>query len=180
MVAKRTKRRIIQQKRLSFSFNSQKKWLKNANDVKEYRELLIKQQNGLCAVTQEPLISPVVDHDHLNFNTRGCLSSFVNMVEGRYFKYFMKYVQKHTALTYPEFLIKLGEYLNNDFSNNPWHFMSIDKIYKRLNYLTLPSLRAKIEKEFGDVQEDLESLDKNQLRMLYCNLIIKQKEKQID
>ena len=34
--------------------------------------------------------------------------------------------------------------------------------------------------EFGDVQEDLESLDKNQLRMLYCNLVIKQKEKQID
>ena len=179
MATKRTKRRIIQQKRLSFTFNAQR-WLKNSNDVKEHRDFLIQQQNGLCAVTQEPLVSPVVDHDHLNFSTRGCLSSFVNMVEGRYFKYFMKYVNKHTDLTYPEFLIKLGEYLNQDFSDNPWHFMSVDKIYKRLNYLTLAALRAKIEKEFNKSSEELESLDKNQLRMLYCNLIIEQKENSID
>lgn len=177
-IRKRT-RQLSKQRRLSFAFNSNR-WLKNSNDVKEHRDFLIQQQNGLCAVTQEPLVSPVVDHDHLNFNTRGCLSSFVNMVEGRYFKYFMKYVNKHTDLTYPEFLIKLGDYLNQDFSDNPWHFMSVDKIYKRLNYLTLAALRAKIEKEFNKTPEELESLDKNQLRMLYCNLIIEQKENSID
>lgn len=173
-IRKRT-RALSKQRRLSFAFNSNR-WLKNSNDIKEYRGSLIKQQSGLCAVTSEPLKKPVVDHDHINFNTRGVIESYVNMVEGKFFKLFMKYVNKHTDLTYPEFLVKLGEYLGQDFSNNPWHFMSVDKIYKRLNYLTIQGIRDKIIRDFGETVDIDKTLDKDQLRMIYCNLVIKHKE----
>ena len=173
MAIRKRIKQLSKQRRLSFAFNS-KRWLRNANDIKEYRELLIKQQSGMCAVTNEPLTKPVVDHDHLNFNTRGCINSFVNMVEGKFFKLFMKYVNKHTKLSYGDFLIKLGEYLNKNYSESPWHFMSIDKIYKRLNYCSIQTIRDKILKDFGQIPE--ESLDKNQLRMLYCDLVINRRE----
>jgi hypothetical protein len=150
-------------------------WLRNAKEIKEYRDTELMLQEGRCVISGIPLDEdtrlPVLDHCHsagegTDGKVRGVLLSEINMLEGKYLKLFrrMKLDEKY-GLTFPTFLINMGEYLLQDNSERPLHFkyMSDFRDYiKRFNRITLVS---KLKKDFNIDAEPTEA--HNELVRLY-------------
>jgi hypothetical protein len=130
-------------------------WLRNYKDIAGHRELLINRSKGLCAITKEPLESPVMDHAHLGSeyegHCRGVISSFSNMLEGRFRRDFNKYARRHTNVSFADYLICMGNYLNGDYSREPLHHMTVEEYKKRLNSKTKPVIVQEIVKDYGKV-----------------------------
>lgn len=129
-------------------------WLRNSIDVKEYREAKLKSQGGVCAITGVPLEVGCLDHVHTNGvgedgTVRGVLLSEANTLEGRYLKLFkkMKMGVKYN-LTFPEFLIDMGNYLREGASSELLHFKYMDERRKAVSRLTKPAVIALLREEF--------------------------------
>jgi hypothetical protein len=87
-------------------------------EVKTYRENIIKDQVGLCALCEHPLDNPCLDHDHSNGLIRGVLCRGCNCLLGKIennmarnritddklnniVKNLIKYKNTHTELIHP-------------------------------------------------------------------------------
>lgn len=153
------------------------KWLRTSQEIKSFRDKAIKEQGDCCAVTKEKPIRPALDHSHCDGKVRGVLSGFVNMFEGRTRKAFLKYVDKHTDLTYAQFLIALGEYLEKDYSDNPLHHMTIETKARQLNRTLKDVIAERLFEDFGvDVRTQCSKMLKQELIDLYLECYIKQLE----
>ena len=68
-------------------------WLRNATDIKKYRERQLLKQGGECAVCKAPISVGTLDHTHsggagCDGHIRGVLSIEANFLEGKYLKLF--------------------------------------------------------------------------------------------
>lgn len=138
-------------------------WLRNSDDVKTYREKVLYEQKGKCAVSGVNITTGCLDHTHINGigedgRVRGVLLSEVNVLEGRYLKLFnkLKLEQKYD-INFPDFLINLGRYLKQDNSNNLLHFKYMEEFRKSVDRLLKDDIQSKLEREFGVKCDGLKS-----------------------
>lgn len=161
-----TRRRKKPHKKVTLPDN----WLRNNLEVKQYKESL----EQACKVTGSSL-NLVLDHTHCNGigddgKVRGLLTSEVNMLEGRFLGLFKKMrIEEKYSCTFPEFLIKLGHYLEEDNSDNPYHYAYMAEVRKKINRLTKESLESKILEDF---KIKVSGLDKKTLVQKYMELWI--------
>lgn len=134
-------------------------WLRNSKDIQKYREQALTEQGGVCAVSGVPLVTGCLDHCHADGcnddgKVRGVLLSEVNCLEGKYLKLFkrMKLDTKYN-LTFPEFLINLGTYLQESNEDNLLHFKYMDDFRKQVKRYRKDTLLFKLKEEYGIVTE---------------------------
>ena len=106
------KRKVKQadKRRQSVRFNiefDRSKWLRNSEEIKEYREEH-EPENGLCPILEIKPKTFVLDHDHAFFNVRGVISQQANSWEGAVNKYFSKYCSSYTSLSISDCLRNLA------------------------------------------------------------------------
>lgn len=129
-------------------------WFRNSKELAQLREELLTQQRGLCAVTGKPTTSPVVDHSHSDGVIRGVLDSQANMLEGRYLSLFNKSkIGVKYNLTFPEFLINLGIYLQKAPTETRLHPKHMEAFRKKVKRWRKEELILRLEKDYGIIPE---------------------------
>lgn len=154
-------------------------WLRNSSDIKAYRKDALLKQGNLCAISKTPLEVGCLDHSHLLGFTRGVIQNEINLLEGKYLKLFnkMKINQKY-KLTFGDFLCNMGNYLNEDYSNNLLHYMFMSDTRKKLKYLKKEVLLLKLKNDYNI--RAAPSSSKEELVHLYMTAWVDEKETQYD
>ena len=153
------------------------KWVITQKEINTMRECLCKKQDGLCAITKDPMKRPVLDHDHDLGYVRQVLESRVNMIEGKFLKLYNKYISKHTKLTFGEFLIAMGEYLSLDYSSNKLHGAIIDAERRKISRWKKETIYNKLMDK-GLTLLDISEYNQGQLVHLYLQDFIFDVEKE--
>ena len=141
-------------------------WLKNSKAIEQFRKSELLAQEGRCAITGVPLDEdtrvPVLDHAHaasagnnVDGKCRAVLLSEANTLEGKYLKLFqrMKMDDKYN-LDFPTFLINMGEYLQQDNSENPYHFKYMTDFRDYIKRLNKTTILAWLKRDFN-VESDI-------------------------
>ncbi|MCU6291933.1 hypothetical protein [Escherichia coli] len=94
-----------------------KKRLKDSKDAANYRNELLKKQNGIDPIINEPITKPVLDHYHYgNQHCRQVLQNEVNAWEGKVQNSFNRYMKHLTDKPLYEVLRNLADYLERNNS----------------------------------------------------------------
>ncbi|AGC35207.1 putative recombination endonuclease VII [Escherichia phage vB_EcoM_G17] len=94
-----------------------KKRLKDSKDAANYRNELLKKQNGIDPIIKEPITKPVLDHYHYgNQHCRQVLQNEVNAWEGKVQNSFNRYMKHLTDKPLYEVLRNLADYLERNNS----------------------------------------------------------------
>ncbi|EKR8628656.1 hypothetical protein P9J96_000499 [Escherichia coli] len=94
-----------------------KKRLKDSKDAANYRNKLLKKQNGIDPIIKEPITKPVLDHYHYgNQHCRQVLQNEVNAWEGKVQNSFNRYMKHLTDKPLYEVLRNLADYLERNNS----------------------------------------------------------------
>jgi hypothetical protein len=121
--------------------------LYTAEDIKRTREQFVKQQNGIDPILKEPFPEAVVcDHDHVTNHCRAALSRNVNAFEGLVTNAHKRCISWLTKKPLPDILRNLAEYLEQDYSNNPYHNHWIKSCKTLFNKLTALQQNNTLEK----------------------------------
>lgn len=92
------------------------------SEIKEIRDKLVKQQKGIDPILKEPFCEVVVtDHDHGTQHVRAALNRNTNAFEGLVANAYKRCLSWLTDKPLPEVLRNLADYLEQDYSNNPYH-----------------------------------------------------------
>jgi len=149
-------------------------------DIAKYREEVLTEQKGFCAITGLPLETGVLDHTHergcgKEGACRGVLLSEVNMLEGRYLQLFQRLkLDVKYGLTFPEFLINMGTYLQKDNSKQPLHPKYMDDFRKKVKRWKKETLIKKLKEDFDIVVEE-KTLVKDLVQLYVQTWVDKQK-----
>ena len=145
------------------------KWLRNAAQVKAFREEMLTMQKGLCAITGYPIDTGCLDHCHTNGKVRGVLCSEANTLEGRFLSLFkrMKVGEKYN-ISFEDFLINMGTYLKQDNSEQCYHHKFMEDFRKKVNRLLKEDIRAMLLSDYGIDS----SGDKRELVQLYTQAYV--------
>lgn len=129
-------------------------WFRNSKELAQLREELLIQQGNVCAITGKPTDSPVVDHNHSDGAIRGVLDAQANMLEGRYLSLFNKSkIGVKYNLTFPEFLINLGIYLQKAHTGTRLHPKHMEDFRKKVKRWRKEELMLRLEKDYGIIPE---------------------------
>jgi hypothetical protein len=153
---------------------SQIYWLRNTKDIKTYRDSELMGQEYRCAISHIPLddSTSVLDHAHILSNgkcmdqdrdgrVRGVLQRDLNLLEGKYLKYFKKMkLGERFGLDFAETLVNMGEYLLQDNSNKPLHYKFMDDLRSYIKRLTKPEIVKKLKVDFN-IEADLNMLHRD-------------------
>ena len=130
-------------------------WLRNSQEIRAYRIKKLKSQGSKCAISGVPLETGCLDHTHKDGAgsdgcVRGVLLSEVNMLEGKYLKLFkkMKLDTKYN-LTFPEFLINMGTYLQQSNEGNLLHHKYMEDFRKEVKRWRKDTLIRKLKEDFN-------------------------------
>ena len=94
-------------------------------------------QNGIDPITKEPFKETVVqDHCHITQHCRAALNRNSNAFEGLVTNAYTRCLKWLTNAPLPELLRNLAEYLEVDYSNNPYHTGWQKKIKTSFNKLS--------------------------------------------
>ncbi len=92
-----------------------KKRLKDSKDAANYRNELLKKQNGIDPIIKEPITKPVLDHYHFeNQHCRGVLQNEINAFEGKVSNAWNRYGKHLTDMPLHEVLRNLADYLEKN------------------------------------------------------------------
>ena len=98
------------------------KSLYTPSDIKSFREHLIKKQKGIDPILKEPFKETVVlDHSHVTQHCRGALNRNCNAFEGLVFNAYKRCLAWLTDVPLSTILRNLADYLEKDYSDNPYH-----------------------------------------------------------
>lgn len=87
--------------------------LYTATDVKKTRESLLKYQEGLCKITEEPVVKPCLDHSHdSECLVRGVLSHGINIFVGQIENAYKRRVSWWCKIPLPDLLRSIADYLD--------------------------------------------------------------------
>lgn len=96
--------------------------LYTASDIKRVKDELVKQQKGIDPILKEPFKEVVAtDHDHTSQHIRSALNRNTNAFEGLVTNAYKRCLQWLTDKPLPEILRNLADYLEKDYSHNPYH-----------------------------------------------------------
>lgn len=152
-------------------------WVYNNKEIKELRDKMIKEQDGIDPITKEILTSPCLDHDHFEGRCRGVLNMNTNTFEGQVLRAWMRYVSEYTTTSLSEALFNLAIYLEKDYSINPLHGQHIRDMYKALRRMNKATIIARAKSDFNVEIND--SLSKDDMIILYMTTFIKREEERI-
>jgi hypothetical protein len=98
------------------------KELYTPSDVKRVRDEMVKTQGGIDPILNEPFKEPpALDHDHTSQHVRAALNRNTNAFEGLVFNAHKRCLKWLTDKPLPEILRNLADYLDQDYSDNPYH-----------------------------------------------------------
>ena len=125
------------------------KHLYNAKEVKEERKRLYGLQEGVDPIlgTTIKYEESVCDHSHVTHNTRAAIHRQSNSFEGRVYNAYVRGLKWLTDLPLPDILRNLATYLEQDYSNNPYHSDWIKAVSSKFNALN--------EKQKASVLKDM-------------------------
>ena len=152
-------------------------WLRNTEDIRNFREQVLKLNGGVCEMTGETVKRPALDHSHVTGQVRGVISQHNNTMEGYVNKYFNKYVKNHTTLTKSEWLRSLANYYESDWSTRLLHFKTVTNKEDQLNRLTKDAICAEIFNSYGiDLTEKCDNMVKLDLINEYIKRFVEDLE----
>ena len=113
------------------------KSLYTAKEIKEFKEQQIKEQKGIDPILQEPFPSGTIcmDHDHTLQHCRAALHLQTNAFEGRVLNAYIRGLRWLTDKPLPVILRNLADYLERDFSQNPYHNSWLKAVQSKFNAL---------------------------------------------
>ena len=105
-------------------------------DIKRVRDEMVKSQNGIDPILNEPFKEPpALDHDHTSQHVRAALNRNTNAFEGLVTNAHKRCLQWLTDKPLPDILRNLAEYLERDYSTNPRHPSWIKRVTTDFNKL---------------------------------------------
>lgn len=113
------------------------KSLYTAKEIKEFKEQQIREQKGIDPILQEPFPSGTIcmDHDHTLQHCRAALHLQTNAFEGRVLNAYIRGLRWLTDKPLPVILRNLADYLERDFSQNPYHNSWLKVVQSKFNSL---------------------------------------------
>lgn len=113
------------------------KSLYTPTEIKVFKESQVKKQNGIDPITGEPFKEVVVqDHDHQSQHCRGALNRNTNAFEGLVTNAYIRCLKWLTDVPLPDILRNLADYLETDYSNNPFHVGWMKRVKVDFNKLS--------------------------------------------
>ena len=114
------------------------KSLYTTKEIKEFKEQQIKLQNGIDPIlgTPFPLGSICQDHDHDTQHCRAALHLQSNAWEGKVINAYTRCLKWLTDVPLPTILRNLADYLEKDYTSNPYHTGFMKKLKTEFNKLT--------------------------------------------
>ena len=93
------------------------------NEIKEFRDEQVKKQKGIDPILgiEFPKGSICQDHDHFSQHCRAALHLQSNSFEGKVVNAYTRCLKWLTDVPLPTILRNLADYLEVDYSNNPYH-----------------------------------------------------------
>lgn len=117
-----------------------------AAEVKEVRDKMQDLQEGIDPVLGEPFKERLtLDHCHTSQHVRGVLGLNSNAFEGKINNAFTRCLSWLTDKPLHEILRNLANYLEQDFSANPYHPKWRSKIQTEFNKLNASQMKAVLE-----------------------------------
>jgi hypothetical protein len=109
-----------------------------ATDIQKTREVLLKEQKGLCKITNEEVVKPCLDHAHDETQlVRGVLSHGINIFLGQIENAYKRRVSWWCKIPLPKLLRLIADYLDSTVSENRYrHTHWIKKMQKEYNKLS--------------------------------------------
>ena len=97
--------------------------LYTATDVKKEKQRLLKDQRGIDPILKEEIQEKdaVCDHCHVTQHTRAALHRQTNAFEGLVFNAYKRCLEWLTDKPLSDILRNLADYVEKDYSNNPYH-----------------------------------------------------------
>lgn len=107
-------------------------------DVRNTREKMLKEQKGIDPVLKQPLklTDAVLDHDHQSQHCRAVLHRQTNAFEGLVFNAYRRCLEWSSSIPLPQVLRGLADYLEQDYTANPYHpgwIKRVETDFKALN-----------------------------------------------
>lgn len=116
------------------------------NDIKRVRDELVKKQKGIDPILKEPFKEvPCLDHSHTTQHVRAALNRNVNAFEGLVFNAYKRCLHWLTDKPLPDILRNLATYLEQDYSNNPYHVDWMKKVATEFNKTSAKQQNAILE-----------------------------------
>jgi len=150
------------------------KWVNGSKSIAAYRDQLIAEQGGVCAILGEPMEKPCLDHDHIEGKCRGVIGSEINMFEGQVQKLWGKHVEGKTQLTMTEVLRRLADYLEEDKKHFKFHAGVIAEVKSALKRRTKETIARNALFHLNLVID--QDLDKGDMIAIYLREFVKQLE----
>ena len=113
------------------------KSLYTAKEIKEFRDSQVKKQNGIDPIlgTEFPKGSICQDHCHDTQHCRAALHLQTNAFEGKVINAYTRCLKWLTDVPLPTLLRNLADYLEVDYSGNPYHVGWQKKVKTEFNKL---------------------------------------------
>lgn len=95
-----------------------------ADQILEFRRQKYAENKGRCPITglAVPFNETVVDHDHRSQHCRDALHRQSNSFEGLVWNAFRRCIEwQDKSLSFPQVLRNLANYIEKDYSSNPYH-----------------------------------------------------------
>ncbi|KAB3178400.1 hypothetical protein F9047_10645 [Escherichia coli] len=153
---------------------SKDKWVSGSKSIAAYRDQLLLEQGGLCAILREPMADPCLDHDHYDGKCRGVIGSTLNLFEGGVQKLWSKHMEGKTGLTMSETLRRLADYLERDYLHHKFHGEIVADLKKSLKRWTKETIARNAYLNFGIVID--ENLDKGVMITIYVTEFVRKLE----
>ena len=120
------------------------KQLYTTKEIREERLRLYNLQKGIDPILKQHVEfdTTTCDHDHFKHNTRAALHRQTNSFEGRVVNAYIRGLRWLTDLPLPDILRNLAEYLEKDYSNNPYHPDALKACQSKFNALDEKSKSA--------------------------------------
>ena len=114
------------------------KSLYTAAEIKAFKEQQIEKQNGIDPILgiSFPKGNICQDHDHILQNCRGALHFQSNTFEGKVFNAYTRCLGWLTDVPLPIILRNLADYLEVDYSDNPYHNGWMKRVKTMFNALS--------------------------------------------
>lgn len=113
------------------------KSLYTAAEIKAFKEQQIEKQNGIDPILGIPFPKGNIcqDHDHFSQHCRGALHFQSNTFEGKVFNAYTRCLGWLTDVPLPTILRNLADYLEVDYTDNPFHNGFLKKLKTMFNAL---------------------------------------------
>lgn len=111
------------------------------DDIANEKQRLLKEQRNIDPILKEEIQEKdaVCDHCHVTQHTRAALHRQTNAFEGLVFNAYKRCLEWLTDKPLSEILKNLADYVDKDYSDNPYHNGWVKRVSTEFNKLKEPS-----------------------------------------